>query len=71
MSGSFKNGIFSCSFKRTKSESKRVRRATDSSLFDLEKDWHLMFGFGTAVTGMFGNNCVLNYLGKCPTSLSS
>ncbi|KAJ8305655.1 hypothetical protein KUTeg_016200 [Tegillarca granosa] len=45
--GSLVNGILRCKFRR----SKQTGQQTNNELFDLDKDWHLMFGTGPATSG--------------------
>lgn len=45
--GSFVNGILKCKFRR----SKQTGQQPNSELFDLDKDWYLMFGTGPAISG--------------------
>ncbi|XP_033738341.1 ferric-chelate reductase 1-like isoform X2 [Pecten maximus] len=44
--GSFMDGVFTCRFTRQKVVT------SDTSVYDLNKDWHILFAQGTAMAGM-------------------
>ncbi|XP_069126728.1 uncharacterized protein [Argopecten irradians] len=44
--GSFVDGVLTCSFRRQKVVT------SDISVYDLNKDWHILFAHGTAMAGM-------------------
>jgi hypothetical protein len=50
--GSSNNGIFSCSFTRQNFVD------GEKDVFDLNKDWHMMFAVGPAVNGKIANDII-------------
>lgn len=56
--GSFRDGVFTCGFRRIKNLIRSKRSATgddedETKMIDLDKTWHLMIGSGPASTSMY------------------
>ncbi|XP_021363148.1 putative ferric-chelate reductase 1 [Mizuhopecten yessoensis] len=56
-SGSFKDGVFTCKFRRSKTElvTRRKRQGVSTTaMFDLNQNWYLMFGHGSGTEDSTG-----------------